>query len=138
MSLFGDLAGNLLNEALSGQTPAAQGSTLSAVLDLVNQHGGLPGLIQQLQSGGLSEAVQSWIGSGANQPVSGAQITQALNGTALAAFAQKLGIDPAQAGPLLAQLLPQVIDHLTPSGQIGEHATLGEAAASLLRGKLFG
>lgn len=143
MSLFGDLAGSVLSSALSGTgtTPAAgqgQSQLIPAVMELINQHGGVAGLVQQLQSGGLGAAVQSWIGTGANQQVSGEQITQALDGNAVGAFAQKLGLDPAQVGSVLAQVLPQVVDHLTPTGQVGEHNQLGEIAGALLHGKLFG
>jgi uncharacterized protein YidB (DUF937 family) len=143
MSLFGDLAGSVLNSALSGttagSTPAAtQSQLVPAVMELINQHGGVSGLVQQLQSGGLGGAVQSWIGSGANQPVTAEQITQALNAPAVAQFAQRIGVNPAEVGPVLAQLLPVVVDHLTPNGQVGEHNVLGELAGSLLHSKLFG
>lgn len=141
MSLFGDLAGSVLGGALpgTGAVPAAgQAQLIPAVMELINQHGGIAGIAQQLQSGGLGAAVQSWIGTGANQPVSGEQITAALNGPAVSAFAQKLGMDPAQVGTVLAQVLPQVVDHLTPAGQVGEHNLLGDLAGSLLHSKLFG
>jgi uncharacterized protein YidB (DUF937 family) len=141
MSLLGDLAGSLLGGAATGAggAPATgQAQLIPAVMELINQHGGIGGIVQQLQSGGLAGAVQSWVGTGANQPVTGEQITQALNGTAVTQFAQKIGMDPAQVGTILAQVLPQVIDHLTPTGQVGEHNQLGEIAGALLHSKLFG
>jgi uncharacterized protein YidB (DUF937 family) len=85
---------------------------------LIQQHGGLGGLVQQLSQGGLGQQVQSWIATGANQAITGSQITQALGSGKITQIAQQLGVDPQQAGGLLAQVLPHVIDHLTPNGQL--------------------
>ncbi len=79
--------------------------------------GGLAGLIGQFQKAGLGNAMQSWIGTGANMPVSGEQIQQALGNEQIAAIASQLGISPNEASGQLAQLLPDVIDKLTPDGQ---------------------
>ncbi len=139
MSLLGNLVEGMVTGG-NAQTPGGinAASMIPAVMQLINEHGGLGALVQQLQQGGLAGAVQSWVGSGANQPVDGSQLTQALNGDALGRFAQQLGVDPQQAGGLLAKVLPGVVDHLTPAGQVGEHDQLGELASSLLKGKLFG
>jgi uncharacterized protein YidB (DUF937 family) len=70
---------------------------------------------------------QSWIASGANLPISAEQIQTVLSSGMLADFAAKLGVDPQVAAGTLAQVLPQVIDHLTPDGQLpaGGQAGLG-------------
>jgi uncharacterized protein YidB (DUF937 family) len=102
--------------------PAAPGleNQLKHVMDLVNDpaHGGLQGLIQKFQSQGLGAAVQSWIGSGPNQPVSPAQIQQVLGDQRIQALAAKLGISPAALSERLSTVLPAVIDHLSPKGQL--------------------
>lgn len=142
--LFGDLIGSVVSGALGGAAPAAGGNpqVLDAVMALINQHGGIAGLVQQFQSAGLGGVVQSWVGTGANQAIDPGQIASALGGASgsLGQFAQQLGLDHGQASAILAQLLPQVVDHLTPAGQIGgEHAgLLGDVAKQLLGGKLFG
>lgn len=146
MSGFGDLLGGVISGALSGNSGSAPGgagspAVLGAIMALINQHGGLSGLVQQFQSAGLGDAVQSWVGTGQNQPVSADQITQALGGAggALGQFAQQLGLDHGAAGGLLAQVLPKVVDQLTPSGQVGDHNQLGDLAKQLLgNSKLFG
>ena len=91
---------------------------MQALMGLLNQHGGLGGLLQQLQQGGLAGAVQSWIGSGSNQPVSPDALGQVLNADAVSGFARQLGVDPQEALGHLSQMLPQVVDHLTPQGQL--------------------
>jgi uncharacterized protein YidB (DUF937 family) len=80
--------------------------------------GGLAGLVQQLQQGGLGEQVGSWISTGQNLPVSPEQLQDALGGNALGQLASSIGLDAGQAAGPLAQMLPQVIDALTPHGQM--------------------
>jgi len=119
MSLL-DLAGQLIG----GGQPGGGQNLLSEVMGLVNNHpGGLAGLVQSFQQGGLSEAVNSWVGTGANLPVSSDQIQQVLGNEQVQALASKFGISTSDASSHLAQLLPAVIDHLTPNGQIGDSGT---------------
>ncbi|MEJ0098780.1 MAG: YidB family protein [Pseudomonadota bacterium] len=101
MGLFDNALGSILSQASGsgGNPPVAQ-----MLENLIQQHGGLGGLINQLQQGGLAQEAASWIGTGANLPVSGAQITQALGDGHIAQIAQQLGIDPQRAGGLLAQV----------------------------------
>jgi uncharacterized protein YidB (DUF937 family) len=98
-------------------------------------HGGLAGLLQQLQAGGLGEQVQSWISTGANLPVSGGQLGSALGGAGglLGQLAQQAGVSHAEAGEQLSQLLPQIVDRLTPHGQLpaGGAGGLGDIAGML-------
>jgi uncharacterized protein YidB (DUF937 family) len=79
--------------------------------------GGLGGLVGKFEQAGLGDAVQSWIGSGANQPVSGDQITSALGSGTVSDIAARLGVDPSDAASQLSQMLPGLINHLTPEGQ---------------------
>ncbi|VVE51787.1 hypothetical protein PTE30175_04637 [Pandoraea terrae] len=101
--------------------PGTQGSPAGgpAVTDLLGSLGGLGGLAQVLQGGGLGDAVQSWIGTGANQPVSADQITQALGpGGQLQQLADTAGVTPDEAAQQLTGLLPEVVNHLTPGGDV--------------------
>lgn len=141
------LLDNLVNTALNSVSGTQAGATsidnvLKVAGTLLQQHGGIQGLLAQFQQAGLGHLVESWIGTGQNAAISGAQITQALGSGQLANIAQQLGIDHTQAGNLLAQYLPQVIDHLTPNGQIPQgNMTQGDflgSAMSLLKGKLLG
>jgi uncharacterized protein YidB (DUF937 family) len=104
------------------------------------QNGGLGGLVQMLGKSGLSEQVASWVGTGANQPVSPDQISSALGNGPLAELASKFGIDPAQLSGGLAQYLPEVVNQMTPDGKLPDNANdtdaLGKGLASLA-GKLF-
>ncbi len=80
--------------------------------------GGLGALLQQLQQAGLGDAVQSWVGTGQNQPVSADQLGAALGGDRVEAMAQQAGLSTGDLMGQLAHLLPQVVDKLTPNGQM--------------------
>lgn len=90
------------------------------VKQLIEQNGGNVGaLLGQLQQGNLADTVQSWIGNGANAPADAAQIQNALGGN-LQEAAAKVGLDVNQAGNLLAQYLPQIVNGLTPNGNAAD------------------
>ncbi|NML84881.1 YidB family protein [Polaromonas sp.] len=85
------------------------------------QHGGLGGLVSKFEQAGLGGAVRSWIGGGPNQPVSGDEVTSALGSGTISDIAAKLGVNPDEAAAQLSQVLPGLINHLTPEGQAPEH-----------------
>ena len=85
---------------------------------LGSQQGGLGGMIQAFEKGGLGEIAQSWVGKGANLPISAEQIEGILGSGPIADLAGKLGIDPKQAAAQVSSMLPQLIDQLTPDGQV--------------------
>jgi len=97
--------------------------------------GGLPGLVQQFEQAGMGHIVQSWISSGANLPISPEQLTQVLGSGPIQQMAQSLGMNPQQLGGVLSQVLPHIVDHLTPGGQVpaGGIANAGSILASLLK-----
>jgi hypothetical protein len=76
-------------------------------------------------------ADSSWVGTGANKTVTSDQITGALGGANVAAMAQKLGINLQVAAAGLAALLPAVLDHLTPNGQVETGSDLSATLAAI-------
>ena len=80
--------------------------------------GGLGGLLSRFQGAGLGDAVASWVGTGANQPVSADQIKSALGDGPLRTLADNAGLDEETAASHLSSLLPQLVDKLTPNGQV--------------------
>jgi uncharacterized protein YidB (DUF937 family) len=85
---------------------------------LLNQAGGLPGLLQKLQAAGLGEAAQSWVGTGANQPVAPEALGAALGPALLEPLSRQLGGQSGDVAALLAQVLPGLVDRLTPQGRL--------------------
>lgn len=135
MGLFDQVVG-----ALAGNPSGGGNALLETVLHLVNnpQTGGLGGLVQSFQQGGLAEIVNSWVSTGQNLPVSAEQIQSVLGNSTLQDLAAKLGISSQEASGSLASLLPQVIDQLTPHGELPENGDLLAQGLDLLKGKLFG
>ena len=130
--VIGGLAGKLTG---SGD----QSKLLDSVMGLINnpETGGLTGLVQSFKDKGLGNAISSWISTGENLPVSGEQIQQVVNSEKIQQIAGKLGISGPEVSNVLAGLLPQVIDKLTPNGTLPEGG-LVEQGLNLLKNKLLG
>jgi uncharacterized protein YidB (DUF937 family) len=92
-------------------------STITGMLGNDGGQGGLGGLVGKFQQAGMGDAIGSWIGTGANQPVTGDQLGHVLGEDALSGLAQKMGLNVGDAGGILAQVLPELINHMTPDGQ---------------------
>ena len=86
--------------------------------------GGLGGLIDKLQNGGLGNAINSWIGHGQNQPVSPGQLGSALGPDLIKMLAQRSGMSEEEITKQLSQILPGVVDKLTPQGRLPSAAEL--------------
>ena len=90
---------------------------ITRMLSNGSAEGGLGGLIGKFQQAGLGGAISSWIGGGPNQHISPDQMTSALGEDTISQIAAQLGLSQGEAAGQLSQLLPEVIDHLTPAGQ---------------------
>ncbi len=134
MSLFGQLAGQALNALEGGGTQQGDNPLLQIAGNLLQEHGGVSGLLEKFKAAGLSEQMSSWIGNGDNQPVDGSQIADALGHGTLAEIAGKFGLQPDQVAGGLAQLLPQLIDKMTPNGSTGGSQDLLQEGLSALGG----
>jgi len=126
--------------ALAGGQSGSNNGLMDVIMQLINsQPGGLGGLVQSFQQGGLGEIVNSWVSTGQNLPISAEQLQSVLGGGALQDIAAKLGVSPEQASGSLADLLPQVVDKLTPNGQVPEGGgdLLAQGLDMLKKGGLF-
>ena len=137
MSLLDSVVG-----ALSGGQSGGGNGLLEVAMQLLNnpQTGGLAGLVNSFQQGGLGNIVNSWVSNGQNLPISAEQLQSVLGGSTLQDIAAKLGVSPDQASGSLASMLPQLVDHLTPNGQLpqGGGGDLMAQAQELLKAKMIG
>ncbi len=117
MGLFDSVVG-----AVSGhmQQNGGLSDVLGSLLANNSEVGGLNGLVEKFNQHGMGDIVSSWIGQGNNLPISADQITSALGNGTLGNIASQMGIDPAQLSGQLAQMLPGLIDKLTPNGALPE------------------
>lgn len=120
MSFLNSIISNAASSLLTDTDGDGQIQAVQLVQQLLQQNGGNVGaLLSQLQQSGLGSAVESWIGNGANANIDASQVQNAL-GDNLNQAAANLGLDSNQAGNLLAQYLPQIINTLTPNGNAAD------------------
>lgn len=117
MGLFDSLAGAVLSN-VGGD----KGAMVQVAMDLFNQNGGLEGVIAKFKAGGLAEQAASWVGTGENLPISAEQISQVLGSDTVSGIAAKLGMDTNDISGKIAEYLPQVIDKMTPDGEVNANS----------------
>ncbi|HKP02983.1 MAG TPA: YidB family protein [Chthoniobacterales bacterium] len=132
-----------LDSILGGQNrpgPDTGGANplLGVLAGLLAQSGGLPGLLNKFTQAGHDDKVKSWISTGDNEPIAPDQVRNVVGQDQINAIAAKLGVDPAQASQLLAKFLPNMVDKLTPNGQVDPSADHSTNLAGLLPSLLQG
>ncbi|MGW0658987.1 YidB family protein [Streptodolium elevatio] len=127
--------GGLLGGALGG-SGGGQNQLLKTVLGMLqgggSGGGGLGGLLSQLNAGGLGDQTKSWVDSGRNQPVSGQEITNALGEERLNRLAGEVGMTREETAAGIAATLPQVVDAVTPDGEVPPESDLDQALTQFL------
>jgi len=109
MGLFDGVLGGLVGAEMA-----------TVVNSLIEKHGGVQGIVTQLEQQGLGGTVRSWVGSGANEPITADQIHQAFGSETVKQLAARIGISPEDLAAKLSAVLPQAIDKLTPGGVVAK------------------
>lgn len=128
--------------AVGGNANSGQAASLlpALVAEINNYPGGLQGLVQKFQAGGLGDVVSSWVGTGANQSVSSDQVQSVLGDDVVNNLAQSTNQDKSSVLAGLSSLLPHVVDQATPNGSVPDGQSLDASslmgAVSGLLGKL--
>jgi uncharacterized protein YidB (DUF937 family) len=130
MGLFDSIAKEAISKlsAGSGQSPL-----LDLAMKLINdpKTGGIEGLVETFKNKGLGGIMSSWISTGENQPISKEQISAVLGNDQIRRMAGKIGISPEETTGGLADLLPEIIDKLTPNGKLPESGVWDEILKAL-------
>ncbi len=121
MGLLDDIGG-ALKGMLGQEAGAAMPALISAALAKTNL-GDLGGMVAKLQQGGLGDQVASWLGSGANLPVSAEQLRDALGNQQVRELAVHLGLPVDQALSVLSAHLPSLVDQASPNGTLSSSAS---------------
>lgn len=155
MGLFDDILGNVVGpmlaggratqtsdplsaivNAVTGGNRTQGGSLLAVVLALVQQSGGLDGILDAFRRSGMSRQADSWVSTGPNVGISAEDLQQAVGGSTLGPLAAQLGMSNSQASSVLAQILPELVNQLTPQGTLPDnHSDLISQGLALLRGR---
>jgi len=128
------LMDDVMNKAMATIAGGGSDPMVAGVLEMIQNHpGGLSGLVQAFHDKGLGELISSWTGTGSNLPISADQIHQVLGSQTVQALAAKAGIPADAAGSSLAQILPSLIDKLTPNGEVPAHSNVLQMGLNLLK-----
>jgi uncharacterized protein YidB (DUF937 family) len=111
MGMFDGLLGGIVGAGM-----------VSVVSNVLEQHGGLQGVVSQFEKNGLGPTVKSWVGTGPNQPISPEDVHKVLGPELLQQLSQKSGLSVPELAQKLSQVLPQAVDKLTPNGAIPPNA----------------
>src|SRR5215469_4902705 len=104
---------------MDGLLGGAVGAEMATVVNsLIQQHGGVQGIIAQFEKQGMAGTVRSWVSNEPNQPISPDQVHQVFGNDAISKLAAKVGMNPQDLAQKLSHVLPQAIDKLTPDGQV--------------------
>jgi uncharacterized protein YidB (DUF937 family) len=128
---LGDVLGGL-----TGDRGGGGGGAMGALLPILAgflASGGLSKIMGGLKANGLSAQADSWVGTGSNQPVSGRDVEQAMGREQIQQIAQQLGVSEPQAAEAVAQALPEVVDKVSPNGQLPPQQDLDAAFDKLAK-----
>ena len=117
MGLLDSVMG-MLGGAQAGGSNAALLNAVVSMLGNDSQAGGLAAILGKAQQSGLGDVVTSWIGHGQNLPISGDQLSSILGSDMVANIAKQLGVSHGDAASQMSKVLPDVVDKLTPHGQL--------------------
>lgn len=127
MGLLDGLIGQVAGQMLGGKS-----GMLGVAKALLEQNGGLSGFLQKFQQAGFAEQVTSWVGNGANLPISAEQIVKALGSSNLSNLASQFDLSGDQVSSGLSKYLPKLVDSLTPDGKIDDNALSSDKMIGLM------
>ena len=118
------LGSNVLTGGGAGQTASTGSQPTTDTNDAGGLLGGLGGLLNKLEQGGLGDQTKSWVGAGQNQPVSPGQLGQALGPNIIKTLSQMTGVSEDQLTKQLSQGIPVIVNWMTPNGRLPTVAEL--------------
>jgi uncharacterized protein YidB (DUF937 family) len=133
--ILGQLTGGERGGDSSGtMAEAGAGGMLGALLPLIArllQNGGLNKILSGFQQQGLDSQAASWVGSGSNEPVTGADVDAVVGSEQIDAIARELGLSHEQAADAVAEVLPRVVDRVSPAGELPAESELDDLFSQL-------
>ena len=131
MGFLDDVVGKVVQAAGGGEQSGLANAVLGLLSSPQGEGGGLQGLLQGFADKGLGELASSWVGTGQNLPVSAEQLSSGLGPELIGQLASKAGISQEEATAKLTELLPSIVDRLTPDGKVPEGGLLQQGLAFL-------
>lgn len=134
-----DPLGSVLGGLAGGSQAQSGNLLLQVLLSLLQQNGGLEGVLGKFRQGGLGQQADSWVGTGQNMNISPSDLQQIFGSSTLRDLASQLGMPEEQAGSTMAQVLPELINRLTPQGQVPANGDeeIADGLSMLANGELL-
>jgi len=137
MGLLGSIVAGAAGQMLGGGNKA---NLINMVLGMVQGQqggGGLGALVQQFTQAGFGQQAQSWVSTGANLPISPDDMTKVFGQGQMQQFGQQMGGNSQEAASGLSSLLPEIINQLTPQGNVTEGSQF-DGLLGVLKSRLLG
>jgi uncharacterized protein YidB (DUF937 family) len=102
-----------------------EGAVLPVVLNEVlgsGGQGGLSAIVAKLEQAGFGAQVKSWIGNGANVPITAEQLQEVLGSDTVKQLGARFNIPVDQLAQILAHQLPKAVDGASPNGNLPRSA----------------
>lgn len=112
------MLGQVLGGALGGGSP--MGGAGMGGGGMGGGLGGLGELMARFQQAGMGDTMGSWVGTGQNAPIDPGQLSSVLGADTIDQIASRLGMSQGDVAGQLSQMLPEVVDRLTPQGRVPE------------------
>ena len=106
---------------LGGGSGVAKMALLALAFQLIQRNGGIGGLIDKFRNSGLGNKADSWVGTGSNMAVSPDELRDALGPGVLDQLASHFGMTQSQASESLSEVLPELVNQMTPEGQLPDN-----------------
>lgn len=136
MGLLDSLVTSAVSSALGGNANTLTGNLVKGVVGMMTSGatGGLSGLVDKFTQSGLGDIAASWVGKGENKPISPDQIVEALGQDKVDELAKEAGIPKEKGAEVLSEVLPNVVNEMTPDGEVPEEHKLGTLSKIILGG----
>jgi uncharacterized protein YidB (DUF937 family) len=137
-SFLGQIFSAMMGGQKEGQSQPGQPTAIAGILQevLAANGGGVAALVSRFQAAGLGSNAQSWVSTGENQPISPDQISNVFSTGQIKEWATQANTTPDKLSAVLAEALPQAVDHVTPGGQVPASNAIPDLSS--LIGRFFG
>ena len=133
MGLLDGIAGQVLGNMLGGSNDKSLLGKIA--MEMINKNGGLGGILEKFNQGGLGDLAASWIGQGQNQSLSEDQVGSVFGNDMITEMASKFGVDSSLLTGQIAQYLPELVNQATPAGAVDDKSEdlIGDLLGMLLK-----
>lgn len=88
----------------------------------VQRNGGVGAVLERFRQKGLGPHADSWVSTGANHLLRAEEADQVIGGEEISRVAHQLGVPESEVADGFAEIMPEMVDKLSPEGQVPPEA----------------